>query len=70
MDNSIYSNNTLIALYQYLTGACDTGVAGVWSTEVSGAEPDAETEAESGPKLDRKVKRETECHSVMFIAGR
>lgn len=55
-----------------LTGACETGVAGVHSSGVSGAGTGAEVGAgaETGTKLDRRVKGDADRHSVRFMAGR
>lgn len=65
-------NNVLIGLSSYLTDACETGVAGVCSTGVSGAGTgtDTGTGAEDGIHLDRRVKGEAGRHSVRFMAGR
>lgn len=64
-------NNIWIHL-QALTGACDTGVAGVCTTGVFAAESgaDAGTGAEAGTKLDKRVRGEAGRHSVRFMAGR
>lgn len=66
------SDNAFIVLSLCLTGACETGVAGVCTIGVSGTElgTDAGTGAEAGTKFDRKVRGEAGRHSVRFMAGR
>lgn len=54
----------------YLTGACETGVAGVCTSRVSGVGTEAGTGAEAGTKLDKRVKGDAGRHSVRFMAGR
>lgn len=53
-----------------LTGACEIGVAGDFSSGVSGVGIRTGTGAEAGTKLARRVKGDAECHSVRFMAGR
>lgn len=66
------SNNAFIAFSLYLTGACETGVAGVRASGASGGGTGTEagTGAEAGTKLDRRVKGDVGRHSVRFMAGR
>lgn len=53
-----------------LTGVCETGVAGVFSTGISEAGTGSTTGAESGTKLAKRVKGDAGRHSVRLMAGR